>query len=514
MKIIKQGLTIIDFIRHPLLLNDQTTSPSQLAFLKAFYGLDLSDREREICCRGTGRETYVSRVQRETTLLAGRRAGKTKLAAIIASYEAFRDHRIPRGEHAYVMLIAPTLAQAKLAFDYILKNIQSSEILSAKIKRVRGNEVELKNGIIIGCYPCSRVSVRGRSAVAIICDEICFWRNEVTSIHNDEEVLAALRPSMASFSSSKLIKISTPNIKRGVVYEELQRRGELDYDVWHLTTQELNPTVSDEFLEAERKRSPEDFNREYLAQFVDSVTALIDPELLARCVINGRRELPPVPGMPYAAAIDAGFRRSDFGMAIAHRTDEGLILVDCVPFWTGSKHAPLGFQWVCGQVAGILRQFGINVLKGDQYCAVAIKEEFLKLGISYDEVTFSRTIRAQIFNNLLHLIVQGLIELPDHPELLRQLRSLEIHRSTDGSIDVRPAYGQKDDLAVVVALCVFDLLQSANNSAPVPISFGHVTRSWEGLLPGAERRWDGFSVRQLDCPKFPKCCDTGTCTCY
>ena len=35
MRIIKRRLTIIDFIRHPLILNDQTMSPSQAAFLKS-----------------------------------------------------------------------------------------------------------------------------------------------------------------------------------------------------------------------------------------------------------------------------------------------------------------------------------------------------------------------------------------------------------------------------------------------------------------------------------------------
>jgi hypothetical protein len=199
MKIVSQRLNTMDFIRHPQILNDQTMSPSQSAFLKSTYGLPLNDVELEIFRRGTGRETYVPQEQRHVTLLGGRRGGKTgKLAARIALYEACRDHRIPRGERGYVMLIAPVIAQAKIAYDYILKDIYSSPLLSSKIVKIGTNEIELKNGIIIACYACSRITVRGRAAVAIICDEICFWRNEVTSVHCDAEVLAALRPSMAT----------------------------------------------------------------------------------------------------------------------------------------------------------------------------------------------------------------------------------------------------------------------------------------------------------------------------
>jgi hypothetical protein len=514
MRIIKRGLTIIDFIRHPQILNDQSMSLSQSAFLKVTYGLPLDDVELEIYRLGTGREKYVPAEQREVTLLGGRRGGKTgKLGARIALYEACRHKRIPRGERRYVMLIAPTIAQAKIAFEFILNDILNSPILKSKIAKVGRNEVELKNGIVVGCYACSRITVRGRAAVAIICDEICFWRNEVTSVHNDEEVLAALRPSTATFPTSKIIKISTPNVKRGVVYDEFQRRGELEYPVWQLSTQELNPTISTEFLEAERKRSPEEYKREYLAEFVDSVVSWIEPEVLARCVIEGRKDLPVVPGATYASAIDPGFKHSGFAMAVAHHAQGDLIVLDRVPFWTGSKRAPLGFQWVCGQVAGILRQYGINALQGDQFAAVAIKQEFLKLGISYGEFTFGRNTRAQLFNNLRHVIEQQRIELLDDPELLRQLRSLEVHRSADGNIDVRPADGQKDDLAVVLALCVFELSQSANNPAPTPMSSGHVTRSWEGRLANARRGWDGFPVCQLDCAKFPRCWDVGHCEC-
>jgi hypothetical protein len=514
MKIISQRLSIIDFIRHPQILNDQTMSLGQSAFLKSTYGLPLSEAELEMFCRGTGREIYVPREQRLISLVGGRRGGKTgKIAARSALFEACRDHQIPRGERAYVLLVAPVIAQAKIAFDYILKDIYSSPLLSSKIAKVGRNEIELKNGIIIGCYACSRITVRGRAAVAIVCDEICFWRNEVTSVACDEEVLAALRPSMATFPTSKLIKISTPNVKHGVMWDEFQRRGELDHPVWQLSSQELNPTISTEFLESERKHSPEDYKREYLAEFVDSVVSWIEPEVLARCVIKARKELPPVPGATYAAAIDPAFKKSDFAMAAAHRADGGVIVLDCAPFWTGTKQAPLGFQWVCGQVAGILRQFGINVLQGDQFAAVAIKQEFLKLGISYGEFTFNRNNRSQLFNNLQHVIEQQRIELLDHPELLRQLRSLEVHRSADGNIDVRPANGLKDDLAVAVALCVFELSQSVYNPAPIPMSLGHVARSWEGRLANARGGWEAFSVCQIECAKFPKCWDAGQCEC-
>jgi hypothetical protein len=88
---ISQPLNIIEFITHPELLNDQSLSVAQQTFLKATYGLPLNPEELEIYQRATGRSECLLTEQNETTLIAGRRAGKTsKIAAPIALYEAFR----------------------------------------------------------------------------------------------------------------------------------------------------------------------------------------------------------------------------------------------------------------------------------------------------------------------------------------------------------------------------------------------------------------------------------------
>jgi hypothetical protein len=512
VKKVKKQLTILEFIRHPQLLDDQSNSTAQDTILKSTYGLELNEAESEIYRRATGRD-YVAREQREITTLAGRRGGKSaKIGARIALYEAFRDHRLPRGERAYVLLIASSLEQAEIAYDYICKDIRSSSILLKKIARFRKNEIVLKNGITICCCTCSSISVRGRSVVAAICDEVCFWRNEVTSVHCDEEVLAALRPAMIQFQKSKLIKISTPHAKRGVIWEEYRRRAELNYPIFQLATLEMNPDVPAELLEQERERSLERFKREFLAEFTDNVVSWIAPEYLDACIVPDRRQLPRVSDGIYVAAVDPAFKQSDFALAIAHRTSVDLIVIDRVARWTGSTKAPLGFERVCREIAEILREYGIDKLQGDQLAAAIIQQEFLKLNLTYREVTFNRQTRVRLFNNLKHLLQQRRIELLDQPEPLRQLRSLEESLAADGSIDVRPDYG-KDDLAIVLGMCALELSQSSCIQLPAPITFGRAPRPWDGFLPSRVSERGGFPVGQ-NCAKYPKCWEVGPCECY
>jgi hypothetical protein len=255
----------------------------------------------------------------------------------------------------------------------------------------------------------------------------------------------------------------------------------------------------------------EQYNREYLAEFTDNVISWIEPEVLDACIVRGRTKLPRVGDGTYVAAVDPAFKQSDFALAIAHVTGEGLIVLDLAVRWTGSKKVPLGFERVCREIAYILREYGIDNLQEDQYAAAAIQQEFLKLGVSYREVPFSRHTRPRLFNNLKHLLVQQNIELLDEPELLRQLRSLEESRAADGGTDVRPGYG-KDDLACVLALCALELSQPLSVPQPGSIIFGRSPRPWDGRLASIGER-GGYPLGQ-NCPKYPNCWAVGPCECY
>ena len=488
-----QSLNILEFIEHPQILNDQTLSLAQKTLLKATYGLPLNSQEFDLYKRATGRSEMVSAEQNEETVIGGRRGGKdSKIAAPIAIDGAFRDHHLTRRDRAYVMLIPPTKRQAGIAMHYIRTSLLSSSILRKCVAVDRRDEIELTNGIIIACYPCSHSAVRGVSIVCCICDELAFWPHEDTAASPEEEVLAAVRPVMAIFPTSKLIKISAPYRKEGILWREFQQRGELNHLVWQLPSPEMNPTLQADALENERKRDPEKYRREFLAEFTDQITAWVVPEVLNPCIVTGRTELPRLENATYVVAVDPAFKHSDFALAILHRTGDGPVVVDCVKHWTGTKKVPLAYEWVCEEIKRVIDQYGIRKVVGDQYCAPIIKQHFAKLGIHYGEHTFSAHTRANLFGNLKYLMPQRKIELLDEPMLLRQLRSLEECNERNGNVDIRPSHSQKDDLAVAVALAAFELSGQRPPREPwvavIPI------RSYRGSLGPRGTRLDSTEL--------------------
>jgi hypothetical protein len=505
---INKNLNIIQFIE---ILNIPAVaiSVAQKAVLKSFYGLPLSPDELEIFKYGTGRNVYVPREQDELSVLAGRQSGKTSvIAALIALYEAFRDHGVRPGQRAYVLIIAPVIQQAEIAFKFIRQYLLESPILAQYVSKIKKDEIELQGGITIACRPCSYISIRGVPVICAILDELAFWNHEPSSANPEEEVLHAIRPAMATLTKTKLIKISTPFRKEGILWDEFQRRDELDHFVWQLSSQEMNPSISVKFLEKARDANESTFRREHLAEFTDSAFAWIPPELLEPCILRGRRELPPIAGGTYVAAVDPAFQRSDFGFAILHRSDAGDVTVVSLESWTGSKTVPLDFEIICDQIRQKLAIYDINAVAGDQFCYAMLKQYFSKLGIFYRQVTFGASTRAKLFGNLRQLIFQRNITILDHPELLHQLRSLEEIKTANGNVDVRTPDSCKDDLAVAVALAALEL------SGPITGKYDPVIRGTVEVVVTGTRSVGGYAMGS-NCGKFPGCWDRGhSCECY
>jgi len=110
--------------------------------------------------------------------------------------------------------------------------------------------VTLKNGVVIEIHTGSISSPRGRTFIAVLADEIAFWRSE-DSANPDADVIAAVRPGLASIPDSILLMASSPYAKRGVLFTMFRRHFGKDGArvlVWRGTTAEMNPTLDSDII--------------------------------------------------------------------------------------------------------------------------------------------------------------------------------------------------------------------------------------------------------------------------
>ena len=130
----------------------------------------------------------------------GRRGGKSRILALIASYEAcLRDWRkyLSRGESGIVAVLALDRRQAQVIFGYIKALISETPLLATLIANETAECLELTNGISIEVTTADYRRVRGRTVICALLDEVCFWRAD-SIVNPDQAVLDALRPAMAT----------------------------------------------------------------------------------------------------------------------------------------------------------------------------------------------------------------------------------------------------------------------------------------------------------------------------
>jgi hypothetical protein len=100
------------------------------ALLMAAMGEELTEDEREIFRKLTGRECEPRQRVEELVCVVGRRGGKSRAMATLACYIAgLCEHDLDLGERGVALLIAPDQRQAKIALDYATATFEASPIL-------------------------------------------------------------------------------------------------------------------------------------------------------------------------------------------------------------------------------------------------------------------------------------------------------------------------------------------------------------------------------------------------
>jgi hypothetical protein len=317
-------------IWRPWFKNPKTWAP-WFAFLKSVFSLPLDRGELATFRQCTGRKAPRPEGYTDATLVIGRRGGKSLALALIAAYlGTFRDwseYLVP-GERGHIVVIAADRKQAGSIFRY-LKALLSIPMLVGLIERETQETIDLTNRVTIEILTTSYRSVRGRTIVASLNDEIAFWRTDEDTANPDSEIIGALKPAMSTVPGAIMLKASSPYARRGVLWEDYQRHFGKDTAtlVWQAPTRLMNSTVPQSFIDEETEKDPAAASAEYGANFRTDLEAFVSREVAEACTMNGRYEIPPLPGVSYSAWVDpSGGSADSMTLAIASKEGDKVIL--------------------------------------------------------------------------------------------------------------------------------------------------------------------------------------------
>lgn len=206
-------------------------------------------------------------------MLCARQTGKTETAVNLGHHTALYE------PGSLVLIVSPSQRQSGEVFRRLMLNHQTLVMNDgmAPLTAESALRAEFTNGSRVIALPGSQRTVRGYAGASlVILDE---------AAQVDDELLAALRPTMATVGGS-LIMLSTPFGKRGEFY-----RAWTEGEGWTRVRVPASecPRLSKEFLDEEKRElGPLAYSQEYELEFVDDAMCVFPAELIDRAFALGK----------------------------------------------------------------------------------------------------------------------------------------------------------------------------------------------------------------------------------
>jgi hypothetical protein len=445
-------VNIIEAVKHPTLFASWFTGNSWrawLTFLKALFGLDLDEDDTITYAQHTKRTAAPQGPFREAWLVVGRRGGKSLIASLVAVFlAAFKDYSayLKPGEVGTIAVIAADRRQARTILRYV-DGFLRLPVLNTKIRNATQESIELDNRVVIEVHTASFRSVRGYTLLAVIADEIAFWRSE-ESANPDTEIIASVRPGLATIPNSLLLCISSPYARRGALWQAYTRHFGKDSPavlVWQASTRAMNPVIDETVIQQALDEDESSARAEYFAEFRRDLEPYVSREVVEGAIVLGRHELGAIPGVRYIGFVDpSGGSKDSFTLGLAHEefvsgTTKKKIVLDLIR----EVKPPFSPDAVVSDFAKTLREYRITTVRGDRYAGEWPRERFQVHGIFYQPCDLAKS---DLYQDLLPLLNSGRIELLDIPRLKAQLSGLERRTSRAGRDSIDHAPGSHDDV--------------------------------------------------------------------
>jgi len=438
---------------------------SWFVFLKALFGIPITNRkDMKLFRKCTGLHKQPKERIREAWIRSGRRSGKSRIiACTVAFLGLFVDWKryISRGEKPFIFVISPNKDQGQVIMSYIRELLNLNDSLRRLVKNVLTESIELHNGITISIKSASWRSSRGFSALAVVLEEVCWFRWETDSALRDKEIYRSWKPSLSTIPSSLLLAISSPHSYQGIMAEKFKKHhGKKGGNVltWVSSTTTMNPTFDEEEVKQAYRDDPEFARSEYGAEWRRDISSFLDHSVVEAVIDSGIFERPYVEGINYIGFIDSSGGKSDsFVCALSHQDKETKKAILDVCRETVSPFRPGN---VVEEYSKLLKSYGVTSIKSDSYAGAWVESAFENFGINVEKASMTKS---DYYLNALPLFNNMSLHVLDQERLKNQLLSLE-RKTRSGSRDSVDNYHGHDDCANACCAALVECQEQARDN--------------------------------------------------
>jgi len=168
-----------------------------------------------------------------------------------------------------------------------------------------------------------------------------------------------------------------------------------------------------------------------MGEFVANATGVLpESEIKARTIHAGR--LLAKPGVSYAAVMDPGIRRNAWTFGICH-TERRKLVLDCCCQWQAKGGVKLVAREILHQIAGRLKEYGLDRVYSDQHQSDTLDELAQLEGFRVVERRQRGDELQLSLQGIVDAILHGNIELQQDPELVKDLLNIKRRVSQSGT---------------------------------------------------------------------------------
>jgi hypothetical protein len=249
-----------------------------------------------------------------------------------------------------------------------------------------------------------------------------------------------------------LIAISSPYRRAGLLHAKHRDHYDQDSDdvlVVKGATIAFNPTIDLRAIERARESDPQAALSEWDAEWRQDLQQFLDDATIDAAINYSRPpELPPLPDVSYKTFVDASAGRHDaFTIGICHREGDRII-ADVIR----GRRPPFDPASVAAKYAALAKEYGCRTITGDNYAPGWVAGAFEAAGCEYRR---SPLTRSELYIEGLPFFTRGLVSIPDHQALIRELRLLERRTARSGKDSIDHGLSGSDDLANALFGCLF-----------------------------------------------------------
>lgn len=403
-------------------------------------------------------ERFLATERRQLVLRVGRRGGKSsslcRLAVVVALYG---DHKIPPGDVGVVAFVSVSRDESAQRLKTIEAILRALEV---PFRRADAAIELVGRPIVFKTYAASLAGVSGFTCILAVCDELAKWRDADTGANPAREVLASLRPTLATQPNARIVLSSSPFSTLDAHFEAFERGETPEQMTAEAPTWVANPTVTEEDTRALEPDGPT-HAREYGAIPMDGgASAFFDARAVEAAVDRTRPTLlPHVPSLAAWAGADFGFRSDSSALAIVRRTEDGRAFeLAALEELRPGKGAPLLPSAVVASFATLARSYGCTWVMADSHYREAMREALAEHRLALAPAPEGQIGKAETYVRARVLLHQGALRLPKHDRLIAQLKEVISKPTPGGGLSLssprRSGGGGHGDLvsALVLAL--------------------------------------------------------------